>query len=131
MKKFYKIVICIFSVLIGISCSKEEYDSADFTEDTNEYYVQYDVVISSQYIYKDRSTKVTVTTEKGDKTFYTNKTFSEIFGPFKVGDVVSVKVVHTPFDTSARATSKIYVSKNQEPFALKSTGGYETTYTIE
>lgn len=120
---------------MGVSCIKEEDNSTDTTDDTteeiNEYYVQYDVVISSRYIYKDGSTKVTVTTEKGDKTYYTNKTFSEIFGPFNVGDVVSVKVEHTPYDKYAKATSKIYVSKNQEPFALKSTGSYSSTYVIE
>lgn len=105
------------------SCNKAEMDNNDTVINDN-YYVKY--VISSSYplIFSNWS----VTTPEGNytKNNYQTRHWEQTYGPVKKGFKCVVQV------GNGSPTIEIYVSKNQEPFALKTTKtSMSASYTID
>lgn len=121
--------LMIFSALTifaFLSCNKEEIDnSKDTTTVVNDnYYVKY--VISSIYPYIFSNWTVTTPAGSYTKNDYQTRHWEQTYGPVKKGFKCDVKV------KNGQPTIEIYVSKNQEPFSLKTTtNGYSATYTID
>ncbi|MBP1675814.1 MAG: hypothetical protein H6Q20_373 [Bacteroidetes bacterium] len=124
----FKSALIIFSALTifaFLSCDKEDIDNSNDTNTVanDNYYVKY--VISSIYPYI--FSNWTVTTPEGNytKNNYQTRHWEQTYGPVKKGFKCDVQV------KNGQPTIEIYVSKNQEPFALKTTKeGYSATYTI-
>ena len=117
MKRFIYVILCV--LLLLLSCEKES-SSAD-------YYVRYEMSTSSQYVKNSR--KISVNTDSGVKEYNTDLNgFTETFGPFKKCFNANITVVYVSDYPGATTTLKIYVSRGQEPFALKAetVGGQKT-----
>jgi len=115
-------IISALTIFAFSSCNKEEIDNNTVVKDN--YYVKY--VISSSYprIFSNWS----VTTPQGNytKNDYQTRYWEQTYGPVKKGFKCEVQV------SSGEATIEIYVSKNQEPFALKTTKtSNSASYTID
>ena len=106
-----------------VTLMTKAYDVATTVANDN-YYVKY--VISSIYPYI--FSNWTVTTPEGNytKNDYQTRHWEQTYGPVKKGFKCEVQV------KSGQPTIEIYVSKNQEPFALKTTkDSYSAAYTID
>lgn len=119
----YSIIISLLSVFLFSSCDKENEDSSEVPIADN-YYVKY--VISSSYprIFSNWS----VSTPQGQytKNNYQTRHWEETYGPVKKGFNCNVEV------KNGEPTIAIYIAKNQEPFALKTTkNGYSASYTVD
>lgn len=128
MKRFWVLFFGML-VIIMASCTKEDdlNNHQEQSDNTERYYVRYDVTLSSSYI---GTMTVNVNTEKGVQTFQTSsKTFSEIFGPVEKGFKASVSASHDLY--YGVLFSRIYVCKGDEPFVLKATGSSSAEYTID
>ena len=114
------IIISVLTIFTFSSCNKEEMDN-NITVDN--YYVKY--IISSSYprIFSDWS----VTTPEGNysKNGYQTRGWKQTYGPVKKGFKCEVRV------RNGDATVEIYVSKNEEPFALKTIKKMSASYTID
>lgn len=116
MRKIFIILLGIITLLF-VSCSK----------DKGNYYVRYDVSVTSIYI---GTMTVAVNTEKGEQSFQSSsKTFSETFGPVDKGFKASIRA---DFDRPySELNSNIYVCRGEEPFVLKATGSSTAEYVID
>ncbi|WP_418894712.1 hypothetical protein [Limibacterium fermenti] len=119
-------IISVLIIFIFSSCNKEEIkiDDNNETAMNDNYYVKY--VISSSYprIFSNWS----VTTPQGNytKNNYQTRHWEETYGPVKKGFNCKVQV------ENGEPTVAIYVAKNQEPFALKTTRtGQSASYIID
>jgi hypothetical protein len=115
-------IISALTIFTFFSCNKAEIDNNTVVNDN--YYVKY--VISSIYPYI--FSNWTVTTPEGNytKNDYQTRHWEQTYGPVKKGFKCEVQV------KSGQPTIEIYVSKNQEPFALKTTkDSYSAAYTID
>ena len=122
-------IISVLTISIAFSsCIKDKYEDKDENDNKEEtvindnYYVKY--VISSNYpgVFSNWS----VTTPQGNYTRngYQTRHWEQTYGPVKKGFKCEVQVEGAP-------TIEIYVSKNSEPFALKTTKtGNSASYTI-
>lgn len=116
-----KILAIVFLTSVMISCDQNDLDT--ILPDNDNYYVKYDISTSYPSIFRDW----TVTTPQGSftKEHFQTRYWEDTFGPVKKGFKCSVQVSGTP-------TISIYVSKNDEPFALKaSVKGSSASYTID
>lgn len=119
----------LLSVLFGIfmilsSCDKDELDTEEETVISDNYYVKYVISASYPRIFSNWS----VTTPQGNytKNNYQTRHWEETYGPVKKGFNCNVQV------KNGEPTIAVYVAKNQEPFALKTTKtGQSTSYTID
>jgi len=114
-------IISALTIFAFSSCNKEGIDNTGVNDN---YYVKY--VISS--IYPDLFSNWSVTTPQGNytKNGYQTRNWEQTYGPVKKGFKCEVQV------SSGAPTIEIYVAKNQEPFALKTTkAGYSASYTID
>ena len=117
-------IISVLTIFTFSSCNKEEIDNSNDTVVNDNYYVKYIISSSYPYIFSDWS----VTTPQGNytKNGYQTRHWEQTYGPVKKGFKCDVKV------GSGQPTIEIYVSKNQEPFALKMTKeGHSASYTID
>lgn len=115
-----KIIILSFVIFGLLSCNKD--DNIDSTE----YYVKYVVscqLKSSLIKYSAKKSTIVINgtgsqrTEVKDKGNYS---WSDICGPFKKGDKVSISVVTTtPEDTYYDIDAKMAVCKDSSPFVTK------------
>ncbi len=111
-------IISVLTIFTISSCGEEEMDN-----NNDNYYVKY--VISS--IYPKIFSNWTVTTPQGNytKNDYQTRSWEQTYGPVKKRFKCEVQVER------GDPTIQIYVSKNQEPFALKTTKtGKSASYTI-
>lgn len=134
MKKFVKLLLLVCVSFAFIACQKEETvkKSNDDKEVTDtRYYVKYVVSPKSIYIFKNGS--ITVSTDKGSATF-SQVSMDETFGPVSKGFVCSLKAKHLSDESMALAQTTynayIYVSYNNEPFALKASTSVDSKKDI-
>lgn len=129
-------IISVLTLFVFFSCNKEEIDinkninkEIDISKGDNNtvvidnYYVKYVISATYPYIFSNWS----VTTPEGNytKNGYQTRRWEQTYGPVKKGFKCEVQV------KNGQPTINIYVSKNQEPFALKTTvDGYYASYTI-
>lgn len=118
--------LLIFSVLTIFtfsSCNKKEMENND-TATNGDYYVKYVISCSYPRIFSNWS--VTTPDGKYTKNDYQTRHWEQTYGPVKKGFKCEVQV------ENGEPTIEIYVSKNQEPFALKTTKtGMTATYIID
>lgn len=118
-------IISIFSILLTLSsCDKEDFDHTDGVETNDNYYVKYIIHCTYPLIFSNW----TVTTPEGNytKNGYQTRQWEQTYGPVKKGFRCAVTVGNGTPDI------EIYVSKNQEPFALKVIKtGNSASYTID
>ena len=140
MKNLRITILAVLVVIVALGlegCKKE-------TEINDNYYVRYEVYTDSGSHY-GQTLQLSVNTDSGVKNYETKITHTGVssiynvqFGPLDYGFITGVKVTSNPgsyswswFDVSI----KIYVSKNTEPFVLKSevsgTNECETSYVID
>ena len=115
-------IISALTIFTFSSCNKEEVDNNETVINDN-YYVKYVISATYPYIFSNWS----VTTPEGNytKNGYQTRRWEQTYGPVKKGFKCEVQV------KNGQPTINIYVSKNQEPFALKTTvDGYYASYTI-
>lgn len=121
------LMLFLFSIML-YSCDDNKEEPANA-----EYYVKYEATITSSKV--SNSIKYTVNTESGIKTFTSGKSFSQTFGPVKKGFTASISVDATSLYSVDNTNVKIYVSRRNEPFALKANNSGDktvsTTYTID
>lgn len=124
MKKFVKLLLVVCVSLAFIACSKEDKVNGD-----NRYYVKYVVSPKSIYIFKNGS--ITVSTDKGSATF-SQVSMDETFGPVSKGFVCGIYAKHLSDESLAQTTynAYIYVSYNNEPFALKASTSVDSKTDI-
>lgn len=120
----FSIGIFLFLVLTTISCSRDENDSA-------EYYVKYEV--NSTTIYSGGTLNVSVNDVNDKKTNFvinTRTPWEIIVGPVQKGFISSVSVSEIT-GNYGRLTiqTKISVSKNNGPFAIKNNDDSTTPRT--
>lgn len=115
MKKYLFLLVMISSVLI-FSCTKSD-DTKPDDETKDFYYVRYEV-LDDYYTNYGYKTHITVNTDKGYDDFSVVRTFDETFGPVDNSFVPHIKVNTTPSNYHLK-TVRIYLSKNNGPFALK------------
>lgn len=127
-----KFVLFIFLSLILCNCQDKNETEPIIPTPNDDYYVKYEADITSVYI--GNSIKYTVTTENGKQTFVSGKTFTQTFGPVKEGFVASITADASGWE-QAYCYVKIYVSRNNEPFALKANNSSSkmssASYTID
>lgn len=123
--------------MLSPSCEKEnEGENAP----SDEYYVKYEV--NSTTIYLGRKLDVTLNTEKNElmtMTIDQRKLSETVIGPVEKGFKATLKVVAAgETHDKLKLYTKIYVSKNDSPFALKKNDGSDTprdfvqlSYTID
>lgn len=142
MKNVLYFVITLFFSMILFSCEKnipeksEEENEKDVPkEDEGEnekeedfYYVKYQIS-GKIYFYID---EVTYNTENGSESeeFSAARSFEFVCGPVDKGFVAKVSLTEHRGEPANNAT-KILVSKNNGPFAVKVSGQYSATYTID
>lgn len=130
MRRYINLVLAVIGIiLMGCSNSKEE-PSNSLVE--TEYYVKYEAVVKS--VYSTNNISYTVALDNQIQTFKSGKSFSETFGPFKKGFEASITADASNL-SSADCDVRIYVSRANEPFALKAnkSGGklVSASYTID
>lgn len=114
-------IISALTILTFTSCNSEEIDN---TRVNDNYYVKY--VISSNYPYLFSNWSVTTPEGNYTKNDYQTRRWEQTYGPVKKGFKCDVQV------KNGQPNIEIFVSKNQDPFALKTTKeGYTATYTID
>lgn len=119
----YSIIISLLSVFLFSSCDKENEDSSE-APIADSYYVKYVISASYPRIFSNWS----VSTPQGQytKNNYQTRHWEETYGPVKKGFNCNVEV------KNGEPTIAIYIAKNQEPFALKTTkNGYSASYTVD
>lgn len=123
-------IISALTIFAFLSCNKEEIDnSKDNNNNTttvvkDNYSVKYIISSSYPYIFSNWS----VTTPEGNytKNGYQTRHWEQTYGPVKKGFKCEANV------ENGQPTIEIYVSKNQGPFALKTTKeGYSASYIID
>jgi hypothetical protein len=116
-------IISVLTIFTFSSCDKEEMDNKETVINDN-YYVKY--VISSSYPKIFSNWSVTTPDGKYTKNNYQTRHWEQTYGPVKKGFKCEAQV------GNGEPTIEIYVSKNQEPFALKTTKtGSSASYTID
>ena len=114
MKKHLVLLLALAATLMMVSCTKDR------------YYVKYEASATSIHI---GTMTLNVNTENGSKSFTTSsKLYSETFGPVSKGFQASIKA---STNYGASLTTSIYVSKGEDPFVLKATGGSTSEYVID
>ena len=113
MKRYLLLLILMSSVFM-FSCNKSDDTKPD---DKDFYYVRYEV-LDDYYTNYGYCTHITVNTDKGYKNFDVVRTFDETFGPVNNSFIPHIKVNTTPSNYNLK-TVRVYVSKNNGPFALK------------
>lgn len=129
MKRLLFFVMSAILTLTLFSCEKEK-DSIPATNDNNRdfYYVKYQIS-GKVYFYIDG---VSYNTEKGacSETFSAAGSFESICGPVSkdfVAQITLTKYRGAPADNA----TKISISKNNGPFAMKASGQYSASYMID
>lgn len=124
---FMLMIISTLTIFTLSSCDKEEMDN-NKTEINDNYYVKY--VIKGTGIY-GRFSNWTATTPEGIYTNsgYQTRSWNQTYGPVKKGFKCDVQVGDY---IGGAPIIEIHVSKNEEPFALKTTKeGNSASYTID
>lgn len=114
----FRIIALLIIAFIGI------YSSGCSKDDDNEYYVKYEV--DSKTIYYGGKLNVTVKTETNNNATYIINTRSEwetIIGPVRKGFNATLHIVQEGSDSHLKLYTQISVSKNGDPFVLKSIDG--------
>lgn len=126
MKKWIFIIISIVFSIALCSCEKDGEKDGDKNDDF--YYIEYKIT-SNIYFYIDG---VTYNTENGShyERCAAKSTFDQICGPVNKGFLASINLTKFRGAPAANAVN-IYVSKNNGPFAIKASGQYSATYTID
>jgi hypothetical protein len=116
-------IISVLTIFTFSSCNKKEMDNNETVLNDN-YYVKY--IISSSYPRIFSNWSVTTPDGKYTKNDYQTRHWEQTYGPVKKGFKCEVQV------ENGEPTIEIYVSKNQESFALKTTKiGMSASYTID
>jgi hypothetical protein len=114
----FRIIALLIIALIAI------YSSGCSKDDDNEYYVKYEV--DSKTIYYGGKLNVTVKTEANTNATYIIDTRSKweiIVGPVRKGFNATLHVEQKGSDNHLKLYTQISVSKNGDPFVLKSIDG--------
>jgi len=127
LRKVVAIAICLAGITVFSGCKEENPNGNDTISDN--YYVKYVIKGTCTYCYfRDW----TATTPGGTYTNsgYQTKSWNQTYGPVKKGFKCEIQVGN--YIGGTPPTIEIYVSKNQEPFALKTTNtGQSASYTIQ
>lgn len=126
MNKFLKITALFLAILFALSsCEKDDAETNATTNDN--YYVNYIIKAPGPY---GRFSNWTASTPDGtySNNGYQVSSWNQTYGPVKKGFNCRVQIGDFQGGTP---TIEIHVSKNQEPFALKTTKtGNSASYTI-
>ncbi len=115
-------IISVLTIFVFSSCSKEGANN-----NNDNYYVKYIIYGNGTY---GRFSNWTVTTPEATYTNsgYQTRSWNQTYGPVKKSFKCEVQVSDY---IGGAPTIEIYVSKNEEPFALKVTNtGSSASYTI-
>jgi hypothetical protein len=133
MKNWNFFLIGIWSIIIfGIICSgcdDGDGNNGSGENDSDEYYVKYEVNSSSN---NSEKLNVTLTNEKNNNTVIiiaTGKQWETVIGPVKKGFNAKLNINANPVYSwhTYRLYPQISVSKNNSPFALKKIDTSDTT----
>lgn len=130
MSKVLKITTVFLTIFFALSsCEKDETETATPNDNYNDnYYVNYIIKAPGPY---GRFSNWTASTPDGtySNNGYQVRSWNQTYGPVKKGFNCRVQIGDFQGGTP---TIEIHVSKNQEPFALKTTKtGNSASYTID
>lgn len=130
MRKYTLFISCLVLSLFLCCCSKDDDPSPSLSK--AEYYIKYEGTVSrgggGSSTYLDKANYI-VSTETGTQTFESKGSFSQTFGPVKKGFTANFTI--DPIKTvTTYCNAKIYVSRNNEPFALKANKIEEKTVSV-
>jgi len=122
-----RIAFFIAVLIAASSCNEEDICPNNETEAKDSYYVRYEIQGAGTYNY---FSNWAVTTPQGKYTSsgYQVKSWTQTYGPINKGFKCDAQVY------DGNCTIEIYVSRNQEPFALKVTktgSSSSASYTID
>ena len=120
--KYYKYLslITLFALasFVVLSCSKDDDNSTPANTSYDSYYVKYEVTTGEQVSYAKKTTySITFKDLNVEKHVKVESKWEGTYGPFKKGDNVYLKVSASG---KYNAIARLSVSKNQEPFTIKS-----------
>ena len=130
MSKILKITTVFLTIFFALSsCEKDETETTTRYDNYNDnYYVNYIIKAPGPY---GRFSNWTASTPDGtySNNGYQVRSWNQTYGPVKKGFNCRVQIGGFQGGTP---TIEIHVSKNQEPFALKTTKiGNSASYTID
>lgn len=118
----YKLLkyLCFILLCLLTGCEKDNYTTYSEPTIENDYYVRYEADITTGGLASGyRDIYYTVNTENETKKFVsTDRTFNQTFGPVKKGFLTEISVDASKVGNSS-CNVRIYVSRANEPFALK------------
>ena len=123
MKKYVLLVILAFGI-ISFGCEKCE------ECDPDEYYIKYAVAV--QTIYMGVALDIVMTNEYNETTpISTTGSWNMTIGPVEKGFNASLSAATEREISSTILITKIYVSKNDGPFAEKASGESDTSEPVQ
>ncbi|MDE5573592.1 MAG: hypothetical protein K2I94_07585 [Muribaculaceae bacterium] len=132
MKKYTLFISCLVLSLFLCGCDKDD----DPTSSSKaEYYIKYEGKVTTNGTYGGTNgvyygkVNYIVNTESGTENFESTSTFSQTFGPVKKGFTANI-TIDAVRSVTTYCNAKIYVSRNNEPFALKANKMEEKTVTV-
>lgn len=132
MYKYLRYILFLSLSMAFCGCGDDVEDEPQLPASSSVYYVRYEAVVKS--IYMGDNIKYSVTTADGLKVFVSGKSFSQTFGPVEKGFNTAITADASSW-SQAVCNVKIYVSRDNEPFALKANASGEkkasTHYVID
>lgn len=129
MKRLLFVVMATILSMTLLSCEKEKDSTTTPIEGNKDYYYVKYQISGKVYFYIDG---VSYNTEKGTRTesFAAARSFETICGP--VSKNFAARIMLTKYrGAPTNDATKISVSKNNGPFAVKASGQYSASYVID
>ncbi len=134
MKKLLFAIIAAILTMVLFSCEKEKdtvingNNNNNNTDNSDFYYEKYQISGKVYFLIDE----VSYNTENGvqSKSFSGARSFEQVCGPVSKGFVARITLTEHRGAPESNATT-ISVSKNNGPFAMKASGQYSATYTID
>ena len=126
IKNFFYLSLLLLFPLVQ-SCSKDDDNNIERPqqEEPTRYYVKYEVTSTTQHVNVNRVVKFA--TEKGEESISLEERKNTVswegtYGPVQKGFVTSLDCSIPNYTYSSVIHARIYVSREKEPFVIKSEG---------
>lgn len=129
MYKCLKYILFISMSMVFCGCGDESEDEPQLPPPNSIYYVRYEATVTSPYPYIGNNITYSVTTPNGLRVFESGKSFSQTFGPMEKGFNTSITADASTW-SSAGCNVRIYVSRDNEPFALKASNSGDRKVSV-
>ena len=120
----YSLIVMMIMTMFVSSCTAES-ELEKEPEESARYYVKYEVTFTTQHINAEKH--FTIMTDKGAEDFTFDEerktsTWEGTYGPVAKDFVASIKCSVPDYRYSSVIQSRIYISREKEPFVIKAEG---------